>query len=261
MRSAAILFCLVWIGSNFSVTGVYAEPVPAVKPMEFLKQEPFLEGIDVPPVKPLDENPGNGKTESTDMSQEAATTEKSEACVVPGALVLPPPELIDPEGNGLDCGIDEPVSLEGVVLGSNTAKFSETLTISCEFAKRLTRWLRMDVLPAAEDQFGSPLSILASGPGYQCRRRNNSPDGKLSEHALGKAVDLSSFKLSNGTSVSVENDWGADNKNGRFLKTIHALACRRFTTVLGPDADPSHRSHFHVDIGCHGKSCTYLICQ
>jgi hypothetical protein len=32
------------------------------------------------------------------------------------------------------------------------------------------------------------------------------------------------------------------------MKTIHEGACREFETVLGPEANEQHRSHFHLDL-------------
>ncbi|WP_170107233.1 extensin-like domain-containing protein [Roseibium marinum] len=165
------------------------------------------------------------------------------------------------DGGYEDCGIADPVRLAGVVSGPNTAKFHAPVTISCDFAKVLTDWLRRDVLPVAELEFGIPVAVVASGPGYQCRRRNNRPDGKLSEHALGMAIDITQFQLADSSNISIEKDWVTATGKGKFLQAIHAKACRRFTTVLGPDADANHRSHFHLDAGCHGQDCTYIICQ
>ena len=34
----------------------------------------------------------------------------------------------------------------------------------------------------------------------------------------------------------------------RFLRRIHAAACRHFGTVLGPEANEAHRNHFHLDM-------------
>ena len=35
---------------------------------------------------------------------------------------------------------------------------------------------------------------------------------------------------------------------GRFLRDIHTAACKRFGTVLGPEANEAHRNHFHLDM-------------
>lgn len=160
-----------------------------------------------------------------------------------------------------DCGIGNPVGLQGIGDNETEMVFPGTVLVSCSFAQVVSDWLLEDVAQAALHQMASPLVRIGSGPGYQCRRRNNLPDGKLSEHALGKALDLTHFEFSDGATVSIEEDWGKNTAKGRFLKEIHAAACKRFTTVLGPDSDPNHRSHFHLDTGCHGRDCTYLICQ
>jgi hypothetical protein len=34
----------------------------------------------------------------------------------------------------------------------------------------------------------------------------------------------------------------------RFLREVHAAACRIFGTTLGPEANEAHRNHFHVDM-------------
>ncbi|MEM1306010.1 MAG: extensin family protein [Pseudomonadota bacterium] len=40
----------------------------------------------------------------------------------------------------------------------------------------------------------------------------------------------------------------------RFLKRIHADACRYFGTVLGPEANEAHRDHFHLDLAPRRRS-------
>ena len=50
-----------------------------------------------------------------------------------------------------------------------------------------------------------------------------------------------------------------DDQN--IIHFTHDAACTYFMTVLGPDADKFHQNHFHVDLGCHGKTCTYRICE
>ncbi len=38
------------------------------------------------------------------------------------------------------------------------------------------------------------------------------------------------------------------DKRGQFLRDIHTAACKRFGTVLGPEANEAHRNHFHLDM-------------
>ena len=42
-----------------------------------------------------------------------------------------------------------------------------------------------------------------------------------------------------------------------FLRAVHGAACRQFGTVLGPEANPWHKNHFHIDMADrpHGAIC------
>lgn len=42
------------------------------------------------------------------------------------------------------------------------------------------------------------------------------------------------------------------NARQQFLRAIHAAACKRFGTVLGPEANEAHRNHFHLDMADRG---------
>lgn len=241
---------------------VYASPpLPQEKPLPGLGNSQFIEGVDVPAIKPatLQEEPLAGPD---DGGRKASAGESSTpaTCDIPGATFE---QLAPMQGDQADedCGITVPVNLSGLRGKDAEVTFPMKATLSCGFATSLTAWVIEDVLPIAQAQFGKPVSEFLTGPGYQCRRRNNLPDGKLSEHALGKAIDIVAFRLSDGIEISVEKDWARNTQSGSFLFAIHKAACKRFTTVLGPDADPNHKSHFHLDIGCHGKSCNYIICQ
>ena len=84
----------------------------------------------------------------------------------------------------------------------------------------------------------------------------------LSFHAFADALDVVGFKLEDGRFVTVEQGWSdALSSEGRLLRFAHDAACAHFTTVLGPEANALHRDHLHVDLGCHGKTCTARICE
>ncbi|WP_420333296.1 extensin family protein [Roseibium sp.] len=235
-----------------SVLASAAEPVPAPKPLAVPGQKVSGDTVSIPAPKPMQ---GQNPEEAGSKSKEA------KSCDLSGVDFESIPPVRGEFSGDAGCGIETPVRITGIERESSPVALKGSVTISCEFAKTFTQWLQSDVLPAAEKHFNGGIKSIATGPGYQCRRRNNQPDGKLSEHALGKAVDISGFSMLEGASVSVETDWGKDTPQGRFLKDIHKSACARFTTVLSPEGDEFHKSHLHVDIGCHGKTCTYLICQ
>nr|WP_319383167.1 extensin family protein [uncultured Roseibium sp.] len=234
------------------VLALAAEPVPAPKPLAEASKSVSGNAIASPVPTP---KPGQTPEAVSSPSKEAA------ACDLPGMESESLPPVRGEFSGDAGCGIESPVRLTSIQQEGAQVPLKGAVTVSCAFAKTFSEWLQSDVLPAAEQHFAGGIRSIATGPGYQCRRRNNQPDGKLSEHALGKAVDISGFVMKEGASVSVETDWGKDTPEGRFLTDIHKSACARFTTVLSPEGDEFHKSHLHVDIGCHGKTCTYLICQ
>ncbi len=228
-------------------------PVPRQKPVS------STERSIVPQAKP-----GNPQSEAAEKSAEAKVSKQVEASVpckgIDGKFVEVPPVVGE---NG--CGFATAVRLEAAGQGA-PIRLPANPVLRCHFAGQLTNWIAVDVAAAASEIAGEALKLIRTGPGYQCRRRNNKPDGKLSEHAVGDAIDIAAFEFESGKIISIEDGWGArDDEDpsvqARFLRAIHAAACERFTTVLGPEADEYHQSHFHLDSGCHGKTCTYQICQ
>ena len=86
--------------------------------------------------------------------------------------------------------------------------------------------------------------------------------GVYSEHGFANAVDVTGFTLEDGRKIAVEANWmPAAAPEGRLLRLAHDAACGDFTTVLGPEADEEHHDHLHLDLGCHGQSCTARICE
>src|SRR5207247_2132243 len=83
---------------------------------------------------------------------------------------------------------------------------------------------------------------------YSCRTVNNQAGGNISEHAFGNALDVGVFKLASGREVTVEHGWKGAYEERGFLRQVHAAACERFSTVLGPGADVFHYNHFHLDL-------------
>ena len=51
------------------------------------------------------------------------------------------------------------------------------------------------------------------------------------------------------------------NVESRWLMALRVSACGYFTTVLGPGANAAHAEHYHFDLGMHGKSGSYRICE
>jgi hypothetical protein len=108
---------------------------------------------------------------------------------------------------------------------------------------------------------------------YVCRPVTGN-GGRLSEHALGNAIDITAFEfpasytvgpdrsltnltLAGELEVRVDRHWHAQGdpvveRHARFLSelTDELVARRVFRTLLGP-AHPDHEDHFHFDMAPH----------
>ncbi|MFC6587279.1 extensin family protein [Sulfitobacter pacificus] len=93
---------------------------------------------------------------------------------------------------------------------------------------------------------GGGLSSLRVAAHYACRTRNNQKGAKLSEHGKGRAIDISGFRLADGSEVSVLKGWNA-RRYSKAMRRMHKGACGPFGTVLGPKANRFHLDHFHFD--------------
>ncbi|MEX0969110.1 MAG: extensin family protein [Paracoccaceae bacterium] len=144
------------------------------------------------------------------------------------------------EDNGA-CGIGRAVRIReiaGVALNPGA-------TLNCRTAKVLADWVETDARAALRGMNGrlESMRVFAS---YACRPRNSQRGARMSEHALGNAIDIGEFVLNNGTTLNVAQDWGR-GRAGAALTRLHASACGPFGTVLGPESDRFHFNHFHFD--------------
>jgi hypothetical protein len=160
------------------------------------------------------------------------------------------------------CAIEVPVRLKSIKTRARTVTevhLPEEPVISCQFAERLTTWLGNLVAPLIAARMSADLRAVRTGPGYECRNRNGAATGKLSAHAVGRAIDISEFELSTGKFIPIKPDGDETARN--VVDTVRTAACGWFTTVLGPGSDAAHTDHLHVDIALHGTSDRYRICQ
>jgi hypothetical protein len=151
------------------------------------------------------------------------------------------------------CHVENPVNLRSVATKQSTVELPEAPLLNCKFALQFSKWLSESGAPILSAQLNSPVERISTGPGFECRGRNGDGSAKVSEHGYGNAVDISTFRLRNGKTLHVGDS--------TLLPGVRASACGYFTTVLGPGANAAHASHFHFDMGAHGKSGNYRICQ
>ena len=159
------------------------------------------------------------------------------------------------------CHVDNPVHLSQVSALKHLVRLPEAPLLNCKYALQLSKWLRESASPILATQANSPLVSISTGPGYQCRGRNGDSSAKTSEHGFGNAVDISSFQLANGKVILVQDAIDPNAASYAILHGLRLSACGYFTTVLGPGANEAHKTHFHFDMGAHGSSGNYRICE
>ena len=297
---AAACLCVVfmWIGAGLGVAQSYPfpkpkpplpsssahqYPLPTPNPRRSLpapKPEPRKAVIPIPkPKRPkgsravdADETDGAEEPARGWSTVEVAEARRACARLLKGvALTYTEAEPIGGPGR---CGIAAPIKVTSIG-DKNSVTVSPPAILNCQLAAAAVRWMDTKVQVLSLAAFGEPVAKIRNAASYVCRRRNNSNNGKLSEHALGNAIDVSSFTLASGTTVTVLKGWRGqkdetlveevvskviirETPESRFLKQVHKGACEVFSTILGPEADKYHVDHFHLDLGRDGR---YLVCR
>ena len=140
------------------------------------------------------------------------------------------------------CGITDPVKLTGGVVG-----LSQPAEMGCSLALAVTEFEQGDIQALAQRYFHQKLTRLDHMGAYSCRTVRDAK-GRMSEHALGHAIDISGFVLADGTKITVENDWFSTGPKRDFLRDVAKAACERFAVVLTPNYNLDHYNHIHADL-------------
>ncbi|MEM9205969.1 MAG: extensin family protein [Pseudomonadota bacterium] len=157
------------------------------------------------------------------------------------------------------CGARQPFDMAATFNGG--ISLSPSATMRCSMVNATDEWLNGIVQNAARQHFRERVTSVRVAASYACRPRNNQRGAKLSEHGYANALDISAFTFENGETVTVTEGWNGSRKERRFLRAVHEGACEIFSTVIGPDGDAAHRTHFHVDLARHGRAGTYKYCR
>lgn len=169
------------------------------------------------------------------------------------ATILPP-IADDP------CKIQSPFSVTALNFNGQEVALSAPVATNCQMATQFASWIeRVDAY--AVSVLDAQIAKVLTGTSYMCRPRNNASGADVSEHGFANALDIVGFELTDGRRITLPDDWGDDDFAGRTMRFAHDAACGHFTTVLGPEANALHEDHFHLDLGCHGKTCTARICE
>jgi hypothetical protein len=142
-------------------------------------------------------------------------------------------------------------------------RFSPPARVTPAFRPRLVQ-LESIVREVALRVYGRAPTTLLVAASYACRTVNRHPH-RLSEHALGNAIDISGFRFApvpatgshpaqDGFDVRIRQHWKAhsgslERRHARFLDELTRTLMERdvFRTLLGP-AHRDHKDHFHFDM-------------
>jgi hypothetical protein len=125
---------------------------------------------------------------------------------------------------------------------------SPPATLACPIVSELDRWISNSIQPAAMRWFGSPIAEIKQISAYSCRGMNGNPYARISEHSFGNALDIASFTLADGRTITVKTGWNGLPEEQGFLRDVQRAACEQFTTVLAPGSNVHHYDHIHVDL-------------
>lgn len=169
-------------------------------------------------------------------------------------------KVIPPIHDG-QCGLQSPLSIEAVSANGRTIPLNAPIITDCGMASALPDWIaEVDSYVAAHDK--TRIDTVNLSTSYACRNVDNAATGNLSFHAFADALDLIGFTLEDGRKISISPGWfGTPEQGSNILRFTRDAACTHFTTVLGPEADSFHQDNMHVDLACHGKTCTARLCQ
>ena len=217
---------------------------------------------------------------STGAAQEVSAMQT--VCLKALAPIRASIDVSEPIRNG-NCGTLGSVIVRSVG-GVDPVAVSPASPLTCPMVVSLHDWVETGLQPIARALLGVPIASLTGVVTYQCRDRVGGTAGLRSEHALANAVDITAFVTTDGRTVAVKDHWGTTARDGSppatpklevppepkakgggksrntpkpeipaedaqsFLKAVHRVACRHFTTVLGPEANEAHRDHFHFDL-------------
>lgn len=156
-----------------------------------------------------------------------------------------------------ECGYDNGIRL---IAATGEAGLAPGVVTSCPVAAAMVVFERKVLQPAARRHLGSEVTSIQHSGSYSCRRLYGRAEGRFSEHATANAIDITGFRLADGSSVNLLRDWSSPGPKSRFLRDVRDGSCRIFSTALSPDYNEAHADHFHLDQAKRGMS-GFALCR
>ena len=139
---------------------------------------------------------------------------------------------------GYHCGVEDAVylsSVDGIDFRYEHAGTAYPILVGCDAALAIARMLHLEELASVE-------RVIHLGT-YVCKGIPGSSD--VSQHGLGRAIDISGFDLDDGRTLRLRNDW-----DGPWLRAAADAMAEHdvWNIILTPDYDAAHWDHFHLDL-------------
>jgi hypothetical protein len=139
--------------------------------------------------------------------------------------------------------ISTPVLVDDLVLGRVSLvprRKAKSYPMDCQLAAAIT-----EVSPALAE-LGVDKVRFGTLHEYRYVKKNGRTTKILSRHALGLAVDVFAFEMTDGRVLEVERDWAAEPVLTSIAKVF--ADSPRFRTPLTPANDPdAHGDHVHLE--------------
>ncbi len=253
--SACAVAMLCFMASEASAASLKVIPRP--KPVQQEQQTPPQA---TPPTSPA---PSSSKEAPAPASPDNADgeTQSAQGCLADLRSTGIAFSIPDSVQTTSECHIDNPVVIESVSSPDGDIALPGKPLFRCAFARRFTQWIAGVAGPVVSSHSGKRLAAISTGPGFVCRKRNGDTTAKISEHALGNAVDIDALILADKRRIAISTVADPEGRDTRMLMALRLSACGFFTTVLGPGSNEAHKEHYHFDFGVHGKSGNYRICE
>lgn len=231
--------------SNASATAAPAVPAKTPAPQAPREPEPPVPakaadpfGADVDPTNDLVVAPPDAIVDCMGELTRAGVTFR--------AATLP---LQKNQAGTFTCGANDAVVYQK---GPTGLSLSPPALMTCRMALAFVR-LEAVMQELATRELGSAIRRVHQVGTYSCRKMVRFDF--VSEHSYGNAIDVGSFTLADGRSVSVVKHFGKldaqpSDARARFLRAVgNAAFDQNIVSVsLGPYWDSLHRDHFHFDM-------------
>ncbi len=143
------------------------------------------------------------------------------------------------------CGAPQVVRYKS---GPGKIRYGSSPKMACPLALAMAEF-ELILQEEARAHLGHEVERISHVGTYNCREMALY-DGWVSEHSYANAIDIKSFELDNGDTITIGKDYFDEGAEGQFLR---ALADRLydegvFSVVITPAGDSLHKSHLHLDM-------------